>query len=476
MYKKIVLFVFILISLNVSFSQGSKVVSDFENNKAFSNAIIGFCIQDVNGKEVLSLNKDVSLTPASILKIITTATALEILGPKYRFPTEFLSDSEHHNKLLIRGYGDPTLGSEHFGYLTKKFLNQWVEEIKKKFSNSLSEIEIDDSYFGYNGVSLKWIREDMGNYYAAGSYGISIFDNSYKLFFNTTKNSPEIIKTDPEMSDILFTNTLKLNTSGKDNGYIMGEPFSNKRFLIGDIPSGKISFSIKGDIPDPGLYLGNLLAKQYGDHSIIVTTTRSKYFNSQLSKNRTSEPSQKIFFTYFSPPLKDIIRVVNVKSNNHYAEHLIRAVGRSKDNITTYYDPLEEGVNAINTHWQAKGLDTSALFMYDGCGLSPSNAISPQLMCNVLSYMYSKSKNSESFLASFPKAGKEGTVRNFLRDSALSGKVFVKSGSIANVQCYAGYYISGEKEYVFTIMVNNFKKNSRRETIKAIENLLITIF
>jgi len=90
--------------------------------------------------------------------------------------------------------------------------------------------------------------------------------------------------------------------------------------------------------------------------------------------------------------------------------------------------------------------------------------------------MYNDSKYSEAFVASFPKAGSEGTVRNLLKGTRLEGKVFVKSGSIANVQCYAGYYLDGDKKYAFAIMVNHFKKNSRRQVVKAIESLLLAVF
>ncbi|GAB6010537.1 D-alanyl-D-alanine carboxypeptidase/D-alanyl-D-alanine endopeptidase [Viscerimonas tarda] len=470
MDKKNLLSVVLFLSAIACFAQENKAISELRNSRALSNAIIGICIQDMQGKELVSLNKNLSITPASTLKIVTTATALEILGSNYRFRTELLADKEQKSKLIVRGYGDPTLGSEHVEGTAKDFLNKWVEEIQKKFGAGLTEIEIDDSYFGYEGISRHWIREDTGNYYATGSYGISVFDNAYKLYFDTRDKTgrPQIVKTEPEMSGMSFTNTLSLNTTGKDNGYIVGEPFSNNRLLIGDIPEGRASFSIKGDIPDPGLYLGRTLAGRLNKNGeeLSYHTLRANFDGKLPPKDG------EVFYTHLSPPLKNIVRVVNVKSNNHYAEHLIRAIGKTTGNLATDSAPLRAGTDLINQYWQSKSLDTASLFMYDGCGLSPSDAISPKLMCNILAYMYDKSKNAETFLASFPKAGQEGTVRNFLKDAKLSGKVLVKSGSIANVQCYAGYYINGEKKYAFTIMVNNFRKNSRVDVVEAIEAFL----
>jgi len=468
---------FINISIVICFSQNSKIREDFQNKKEFSHASVGVCVQDMNGKDIISINKDVSLTPASILKIVTTASALEILGESYKFKTELALDKNQKNRLLIIGYGDPTLGSEYMDDATRSFLNIWKEKIKNKGFSSPVDIIVYDDYFGYQGVSRKWIKEDMGNYYAAGTYGISIFDNSYKLFFNTMSgNSPQLVTMEPEIKSLEFVNILKLNTTGKDNGYIWGEPFSNKRILTGDIPAKRKSFSIKGDIPDPGLYLGELVADKLAPDINVksIATAREAYYGNMFSPSGSKEALYEIFYTQYSSELKDIIRVVNVRSNNHYAEHIIRMIGRYTNN-DKYSEPLGEGIKAINDYWASKNMDSKALFMYDGCGLSPSNAVSPAFMCGVLRYMYKQSWYSKSFFASFPEAGREGTVRNFLKGTRLEGKIFVKSGSIANVRCYSGYYIDGVKEYVFTVMVNKFSDTTSVQVMKSIETLLLEV-
>lgn len=457
------------------FSQNNKAVSDFQKNIALKNSFASILIQDIDGNKLVSLAESKSLTPASTLKLVTTATSLEALGQNFRYRTALCFDG---NTLTIEGCGDPTLGSEHLYQKPKAFLEEWTEQVKTLSITEPLRIEVSDDLFGYLGTSSKWLREDIGNYYAAGAYGISVFDNSYRLFFNTmdTSKPPLIIRTEPEMKDIRFLNTLGYNNNGKDNGYIWGEPFSYNRTLVGDIPAKRASFSIKGDIPDPGLYLGEAFAqylKSGGVDVNAVTTSRDAYLRNLLPDAfiTKSVKSGQPFFVNQSPALSDIIRVINVKSNNHYSEHLIRTLGREK-NKNIYSDPLKEGVEYINDYWKNKGFDTDALFMYDGCGLSPSNAISAEFMCRLLRYMYTGSSSSV-FLSSLPKAGQEGTVRNFLKDTRLAGKVYVKSGSIANVQSYAGYYIDGDKKYVFTVIVNNFRDKNRREVVKAIATLLL---
>jgi D-alanyl-D-alanine carboxypeptidase/D-alanyl-D-alanine-endopeptidase (penicillin-binding protein 4) len=301
--------------LTITLSAQNRTVEKFLDTKGFENASVGICIKDNDGKILFHHNKSASLTPASVMKVVTSATALELLGADYQIKTVLLFDSLE-NILVVKGCGDPTLGSEYIKAAPDAFLQNWAHQIKQKVGSREIGVIIDDSYFGYSGLSNKWIREDIGNYYAAGTYGISIYDNAYKLIFDTTAGNAEITGTEPEVH-IDFVNTLKLNETGSDNGYIIGEPFSDKRLIIGDIPAGRKAFSIKGDIPDPGQYLGNRLVKYLKDSNVMVTSVTT-------SRLKFSEIKPLAFYTHLSPPIKDILRFINIRSNNHYSEHIIR--------------------------------------------------------------------------------------------------------------------------------------------------------
>lgn len=458
--------------------ENSSSLQTFINTPELKHASIGICVKDITGKELISYNPDKAYTPASILKVVTTATALEELGPDFRYTTTLSIDKNKENRLVIEGHGDPTLGTKHLNNSPYAFIDQWTEKIKQFFDSdkSLDIIMVDD-YFGYDGISDRWIYQDIGNYYAAGSYGISVFDNTYELFFNTTRRDtcPVIIKTEPAI-DLNFQNAMNLNYTGKDNGYIHGTPFSETRLLTGDIPAGRTSFSIKGDIPNPPLFLGKIIADRLTDGGYKIgniDNTHKQYNDNRFLKNRNTVTGD-VFYSHRSFPLKDIIRETNVKSNNHYAEHLIRTIGRTK-NPDIYDSALEKGIQEIETFWKDKGLETSSLMLFDGSGLAPSNAVSAAFLCDLLVYMQAKSKYSTEFLESLPKAGQEGTVRNRLKGTRLAGKISMKSGSINGVQCFAGYYIDGDKKYAFTIMVNKFTGN-RNQIVKAIDQFLLSIF
>lgn len=475
-FKLFFTFLLFQYALCSSFAQADKqrAVQQFANNAKLQHASIGFVVKDFSGKVIAHHNKEKSYTPASILKIVTTATAFEVLGADYRYKTTLAQDANNPNRLLIHGYGDPTLGTEFLDNIPTQFISTWTNEVAKAFTNQKElDIMIVDDYFGYSGVSRKWIHEDLGNYYAAGAYGISVFDNTYRLSFNTTGTTPQIISTEPEIKDLKFTNTVVTNTTNQDNGYILGTPFSSERVVIGDIPANRSKFTIKGNIPNPGLFLGQTIADALANNNIRTNNIGTAYKNylDEMYSNKRTIYNENIFYTHLSPTLAEIAKDVNVRSNNHYAEHLIRTLGRTQ-NSDIYSLALEEGIKKVESVWAANGLQTDALFMYDGCGLAPSNAVSAEFMSNILVYMQTKSTSANAFLNTFAKAGKDGTVRNFLKGTRLEGKVFVKSGSIANVQCFAGYYIDGTKKYAFTIMVNKYN-GSRREAVKAIEQLLL---
>ena len=469
------LFIFITVSYNLISQTKSSPIQTFMNNPNLKHASVGFYVKDFTGKQIASYNASRSFTPASVMKIITTASAIEILGADFKYETTLAKDKNDPNHILIHGCGDPTLGTEHMNNDPTAFLDEWVKQIKQNVDTTQEiRITIIDDYFGYDGISHRWIRQDMGSYYATGTYGISVFDNMYRLYLNTMKRDtcPEIIKTVPEM-DIDFDNTL---TIGRDDAYIFGSPFVNERLLIGSVHAGKQSLMLRGDIPNPGLYLGKRLSEELSKNGITVAnvkTTYDKYYKHLYSADKYTF-DEEIFYTHYSLPLKDIITDTNVRSNNHYAEHLIRTIGRAK-NKDIYSNPLDEGIAQVNLLWKGRGLNTDALFMYDGSGLAPSNAVSAAFVCDLLAYMQNKSKNAKDFLDTFAKAGKTGTVRSLLKGTRLQGKVYVKSGTIVNVRCYAGYYIEGGKKYTFAILVNNYN-GPRNNVVKAIEKLLLETF
>ena len=234
-------------------------------------ASFSLVVKDVQeGRTVYCYDTDRLQSPASVLKTVATATALEILGEDYRYPTALEYDGILENgtlegNLYIKGSGDPSLGSSHFALGQNKFLSTWIAALQKAgIKHITGSVISDESIFDTEGVSIKWLREDMGNYYAPGSYGISIFDNMYKLSLQTgaAGTRPVLKGTEPDIPFIRFKNYLKAAPVSSDSAYIIGAPLDDVRYLYGVLPANREAYVLKGDIPDPALYLARYLTDQ----------------------------------------------------------------------------------------------------------------------------------------------------------------------------------------------------------------------
>ncbi|MDL2222919.1 D-alanyl-D-alanine carboxypeptidase/D-alanyl-D-alanine-endopeptidase [Bacteroidales bacterium OttesenSCG-928-M11] len=472
MKNKISYYFFLFLPLFIlSFSleleaQNQTSLRKFLNEPHLKHAAIGLKIVDLSsGEVVLSHNENTSFTPGSTMKIVTTATALDILGKNFSFQTKLLYDGEILDgillgDLIIEGFGDPTLGSE--------FLSQDISSVYSKFFQAINNAGIKkingrvivlDQHFGYEGISGKWMWEDIGNAYSSAIYGISIYDNTCKIelqSFQVGKDT-KILNMRPNITDLQLINEIKGAASNADNSYVSGIPFSNNRRLYGTIPQNRSSFIVKSDIPDPGLLLAREIKQYLTNNGIAITQ--------EATTNRlvSFTPTSPILLTaHRSPSLASIVRVINERSNNHYAEHVYQ------------YLTKIEGVDILS-YWKKQGITTSSLFLFDGSGISAANAVSVTFLTDILIYMNDRSLESDAFYESFPIAGKEGTVVSFLRGTCLEGKAKVKSGSLTNVQSYSGYINSNGKRYAFAIIVNQYN-GTRSNLRKSIESLLISSF
>ena len=447
-------------------------------------ASFSLVVKDVQeGRTVYSYDTDRLQSPASVLKTVATATALEILGEDYRYPTTLEYDGILENgtlegNLYIKGSGDPSLGSSHFAPGQNKFLSTWIAALQKAgIKHITGSVISDESIFDTEGVSIKWLREDMGNYYAPGSYGISIFDNMYKLSLQTgaAGTRPVLKGTEPDIPFIRFKNYLKAAPVSSDSAYIIGAPLDDVRYLYGVLPANREAYVLKGDIPDPALYLARYLTDQLQQKGIRVDGSPSCY-RIEVEENRWKKGERKEIVTTYSPTLREIASICNHVSHNLYADALVKTVGlQYKPRRNEMISSFGRGVQVVKEYWEKKGLDVFPLRMNDGSGLAPADMVSAGFMGELLVYMATESAVSDAFIASLPQAGIEGSVRNFLKGSKLQGKAHLKSGGITGVRSYAGYITKDGRTYAVAVFSNNYSCPMSRMT-RALEKLLLQLF
>jgi D-alanyl-D-alanine carboxypeptidase/D-alanyl-D-alanine-endopeptidase (penicillin-binding protein 4) len=469
--SQIYLLYIILLFSSIYVNGKSHALKSFLCIPELSCADVGILVKEVQtNKTIVEYRSDKSLMPGSNLKLITTATALNLLGPDFRFATPLQFDGSIdqngilHGNLYIVGRGDPTIGSEDFADVD--FIDKWVMAVKKAGIKAVDgRVIADVSAFDQEVIPPDWVWEDMGNYYAAGVYGLSLDDNLYRLTFRTDSigTTPKIIAIAPSFHPIIFHNYLKASALNADGSFIHGAPFSYQRTITGTLPANRASFVVKGDLPNPPFALATFFTDQLNHHGIYVNGLPTDTLPAVNSK-RTE------FYIHYSPDLNAIIDKTNTESNNLFAEHIFKRLALINYHIAT----REEATQIVKQFWGSHQVDTTSLFIEDGSGLSPFDGVTPDFFVHLLIYMRTENLYGTQLFNSLPVAGQSGTLRNFLVNTPLEGKVHAKSGSIKRVLCYAGYLERNNKEYAFSVMTNNYQ-GSALNVRKAIEKFLLSL-
>jgi len=465
-----VIFCFLLIngSAQGQLAAVQQRIKTWQSSSGLANASIGISVADnQTGEELIKSEPQLSLVPASIMKVITTATALEVLGPDFRFNTRLSCSGMIRNDTLfgdfqIIGGGDPTLGSVYFPE-SNHFLDIWTEAIQSKNIKVITgNLIMDATIYDSQTIPDTWVWEDMGNYYGAGASGISVFDNMYEIHLKSDAaagKSTELISVIPEIPNLELKNEVLSSDQNSDQAYVFGSPMENKRIIRGTIPKNRADFAIKASVPDPSALLAFEFRKKLSASGISVSGI-TKYEKAKVDSSFHLSVIQ-------SPPLKDIIRVTNHESVNLFAEHLLKHLAFQKFGLGT----TKDGCKFIVQFWQEKGLDMNGFFMNDGSGLSRFNAFTPSHLVNILKFMKTKCRYFADFYQSLPSAG-NGTLTVFSKENFPGDCLHAKSGSMTRVRCYAGYLTANSgREFSFAIMLNNFSC-PQSEVVMKIEELL----
>lgn len=402
------------------------------------------------GETVFATNPNMGLATASTLKVITSVTAFNILGKDFQYQTQFgyngtiTADGTLNGDLIIKGAGDPTLGSWRYeGHKENEILSQMVTALQKAGIKKINGRVIgDDSIFGTQSVPNGWIWMDVGNYYGAGTSGLCWRENQFDIKFNTGPvNTPiTILRTVPNTPYLNYKSELLNAPSGTgDNAYAYLPIGTKLMYLRGTYAEDKDKKSISAAIPDPAYDAAYRLTDTLRQLGIIVSNDPE----SVLTLNSKGQPLPAItgnLTTILSPTLSKIVYWLNQKSINLYAEQLLKTIAwKSGKQPST-----DNGVEVEQDFWKARGIDPNALNVVDGSGLSPGDRVTTMTMATVL-----KSAKGTDW---FP---------DFYESLPVYNNMKMKSGSILNVLTYAGYQTHNGRELCFSIMINNFNGSTR---------------
>lgn len=453
-------------------------VNRFTNSKALAHASAGVCVMDLKtGKVVAGTNVDRNLVTASTMKVVTAASALKLLGDKFCYHTRVyaIGDIDDTGKLsgniVVEGGGDPTLGSRFFKERTA-FVDTLMMRLQESGITSINgDILLDRSAIPDQPVPGYWMLEDIPESYGTGYHAINFADNQMLIKFDYHNDGSYTISTPEPMPWLDLHGNLRQHTRGDTvnrPGLTSMIYYNDNSFEIDGIVArrkrGRENFSVWYANPAPHLLLIDSIKSALHTCGIAIAATSSE------TKHLNGDTLQLLDYT--SPALPEILKSMLFRSDNMYAEAVLRTLPIDSGLPAT----TANGVRMVNRLWKSCGLDLDELAMKDGSGLARNGLASPQFLCEVLRDTYiHRTQLGVDLPQLLPRAGREGSVRRLLRKSPLRGKIVLKSGSMGGVQCYAGYYPAQNPRYAVAIMVNNFSEK-RSDVVSQVQTLLNNLF
>ena len=417
---------------------------------------IGIYIKDIKADTmVFESEADRTLIPASITKALTSATAMTVLKPDFVFETKVYTSGNINNgvlsgNLIIKAAGDPTLDSKQFPK-NKGFVAKIVKAVKEKgisrIEGKITLLRVNPDYQYPEGPIDHWGIDDTPWTYGAGIFDFNWSDNSFTYCPATRSSTPNV----PGLECTIWKKPLP---SGFN---LMRGVYSNNLILTGaDLLTDK-KRQVNTSMPYPFDSFKATLEKELTKAGIKV------------SGKALSPQNRSLLLTHTSPKLGEIMKSMMYRSDNMFTEGVFR---RFNSTATTYGD-INDALKVEMNLWKDRGLRPEYITVYDGSGLSRANQISPRFMGEMLEWM-AESDMSSAYVSLFPVAGRSGTMKNFMADTPLAGRLAMKTGSMSAVQSYAGYLLdsAGRPGYVVVVMANNFFC-SRAALTTAIAKLLL---
>lgn len=428
-----------------------------------------------SGKLMYDHFGDFRLRPASNMKLLTAAAALETLGEQYRFTTEVLTDgvvkgNVLHGNLYLKGKGDPTLLKVDFDHFADVLKQKGIHQIRGQLIG-------DDTWYDQVRLAMDVPWSDESYYYGSQVSALTISpDQDYdtgtvivEVTPATKSEKPANVKVTPNTDYVKIINKTKtVAKDGQKKITIEREHSSNTVIVEGTIPQGGSGEREWIAVENPTNYAVNLF-KQALFEKDITFIGGGKIKQGKTPNNSSLLAEKK------SMPLKQILIPFMKLSNNGHAEMLAKEMGRVVHNEGSW----DKGLDVIHTTMTKFGVNSNTLLLRDASGISHVTMVPAKEISKLLFVAQSKSWYP-SFVASLPVAGDAdrfvgGALRNRLKEANLKGNVKAKTGSITGVSSLAGYMTTKSGEpIIFTIIINNFIASNvtdiEDQIVKAIAN------
>jgi len=395
---------------------------------------------------LLTLNPDTPRSPASVIKLLTTYAGLELLGPTYTWETRFYLDGTLNNgvlkgNLVFQGGGDPFLTRETFWHMLHNLRARGLREIN-------GNLIIDDSLFEDEPGSPGDFDKRPYQVYNTLPDAALINFNAQE-FVIIPDHQQVTIYADPPAANLQIRNKLRL-TSGKCNDVdadlnmqVLPQGAEIIAEFTGNYPASCGEQVLLRSIIQNDQYVYGVFKAMWQEMGGTITGSYAHGVTSSSSQPFYMEPSK---------PLHEIIANINKYSNNVMARQLLLTIGQM---VIGAPGSNASGVQAIEQWLKDIGINAPELVLENGAGLSRTTQISASTLVKLLEHAWNGPLQPE-FLASFPIAGKDGTMRKRLNGKILPGSIRIKTGMLNGVRSMAGYVYSRNHKHYAVVSLQNY--------------------
>ncbi len=419
------------------------------NGYTLDGANVGILIEDItpDTRTLYARRAQDKLVPASNVKLLTTAAALQALGPDFSIRTSVYGQPNATDQdLYVVGRGDPTFTSYQINLLSSQLKQQGIRRV-----NSLTAI---DNYFSGPVASPFWDEEDYRAGYGAAANSLILNRNelSFTAIPNGVGQPLSIVWDRPEFAQGWRIENNSRTVGGGNEFIDAGQKPGQKVMDVrGQLIAGTASENTSIALLDPGSYFAEQFQRSLNAYGLPTARSQATMAN---------PPDGLVELAAIqSPPLRAFIDPTNLYSVNIYAESILKTLGRSVEPETA--DAYTSGAAAVDSILTNLGVVPNSISIVDGSGLSRQNQVTPEAFVDTLQVM-ARTANAITYRNSLAVAGRSGTLRNRMKGTLAEGRFQGKTGTLSGTYTLSGYLNPpNHPPLALSILVNDTEASSR---------------
>ena len=420
-------------------------------------------VQEVGAtRAVLRINPALAMNPASVMKLVTTYAALELLGPAYRWKTEAYAAGPVRGgvlegDLVLKGYGDPKLDLEAFWILVRAMRGKGLREIR-------GDLVIDRSYFERAPGDTSRFDGDAFRPYNVPPDALLVNFKSLRFAFIPDPERGAVrLYVEPHPPSLEVVNVLRLSEGACPQGRAFRdllkatfEPARQRALFSGQYPASCGEKDLNVALLEPNDHAAGMMRQLWTEMGGTWTGA---------AREGSLPPGALLLHAMDSAALAEIVRDTNKFSNNVMARHLYLTLGAESAGPPANSDKASAAVKV----WIArKGIAAPELVMENGSGLSRIERISAGNLAALLQAAW-RSAVMPEFIASLPVAAVDGTMRRRLTGEGVAGQAHIKTGLLTDTRAMAGYVLSrGGRRHVVVMLINDTNAHQGQPAMDAL--------